>query len=67
MAKFRRVSKDLHDRCLGTCREHEDKLSETDMRLLSEVASGWAGNLTVTKEKFDTARAILARVKADEG
>jgi hypothetical protein len=60
--RYRRVSKDLHDRCLQACWNQKEKLTEAEVKTLAKVASGWAGCFDVTKEEYDNARLILDRL-----
>jgi hypothetical protein len=63
---YRRISHDLHRRCVRACRDQADQLSEADKWILTVVAAGWLGGASVTKQDFDAAKAILARITPPE-
>lgn len=61
--RYRRVSKDLHDRCFTACVEHRAKLTVAEFITLSKVATSWgAADFDVTKVEYDTAKLILDRI-----
>lgn len=67
MTQYRRISKTLHDRCLGAAIDHKDKLTDAELRILNIVAGGWVGQMDVTKAEFEQAKMILDRIETGAG
>jgi hypothetical protein len=65
MQQYRRISKTLYSRCLEAIEVHAGKLTEQEAKTLTTVSLGWSSpGASVTKQDYDAALAILARLSS---
>jgi hypothetical protein len=59
---MRRVSRDMHDRCLQACWHRRAEITDREHLALNIVAGAGACNDPVTRAELEAAQTILARL-----